>query len=267
MIAGVYTALRIGFPSEPAVVLGAFQRSGDAPDATLRRPSGGGVVRVGPGTLWMQLALTLEDVPADKLVNRHVRPLLKALTKVTSKPVSYFGRDWISMAHHPVGFVGFAHDASKGEGLLEAVIAVDEPFVPPSAPLRPTFMGKAPKTLGVARDRVRDEVTAAYGLKSSGAPAAKVVIAEPPWAATLEEAIGIVAAGRDANGRFRIGGELMASSDAVARLEGMIPSSMRDTVIDLDQAIDEAFTTGGATIFGVRSLASIRDVIAAARAV
>jgi hypothetical protein len=259
MIGGVYTALRIGFPSEAAIVLGAFQRAGDAPEATLRRPSGGGVVRIGPGTLWMQLALTLEELPAEKLVNRHVRPLLKALTKATSKPVSYFGRDWISLAHHPVGFVGFAHDASKGEGLLEAVVAVDEPFVP--AP-RPSFLGKAPKTLGVARDRVLAEVTAAYGLASSGAPNAKVVVPEPPWTATQEEAIGLVAAGRDAYGRIRIGGEFMASSDAVAKLE----AALALPGIDVDRAIDEAFTTGGATIFGVRSLASIRAVIVTARA-
>jgi hypothetical protein len=258
MIGGVYTGLRIGFPSDAAIVLGAFQRSCDAPEATLRRPSGGGTVRIGPGTLWMQLALTLEEVPADKLVNRHVRPLLKALTKVTNKPVSYFGRDWISMAHHPVGFVGFAHVASKGEGLLEAVIAIDEPFVP--AP-RPSFMGKVPKTLAVDRDRVLAEVIAAYGLESSGAPTAKVVVEEPPWAAKQEDAIGVVAAGPDAYGRPRIGGEFMASTDAVAKLEAALAAR----ATDIDRAVDEAFTTGGATIFGVRSLASIRDVILAAR--
>jgi hypothetical protein len=259
----VYTGLRIGFPSEAAVVLGAFQRSSELEglgvEATLRRPSGGGAVRIGPGTLWMQLALTLEDVPADKLLNRHVRPLLKALTKVTNRPVSYFGRDWISLAHHPVGFVGFAHDASKREGLLEAVVAVDEPFVP--AP-RPSFLGKAPKALEVARDRVLAEVLAAYGLESSGAPNAKVVVAEPPWGATQEEAIGLVAAGRDAEGRLRIGGELMASSDAVASLEAALAAP----TCDVAQAVDDAFTTGGATIFGVRSLTSLRDVIVAVKA-
>lgn len=252
--------LRAGFPAEAAIVLGAFQRSGDAAGATLRRPSGGGVVRVGPGTLWMQLALTLEGLPADKLVNRHVRPLLRALTKIASKPVSYFGRDWISMAHHPVGFVGFAHDAAKGEGLLEAVVAVDEPFVPGP---RASFMGKEPRTLGVARDhdRVLAELTAAYGLGSSGAPVAKVVVEEPPWDATAEEAIGFVAAGHDAYGRLRIGGELMASADAIARLE----AALARPATDLDRAVDEAFGTGGATVFGVQSLTSLRDVIRIAR--
>lgn len=238
-------------------MLGAFQRSADAPPATLRRPSGGGVVQVGPGTLWLQVALTLEEVPADKLVNRHVRPLLKALTKVTSKPVSYFGRDWISMAHHPVGFVGFAHDAGKREGLLEAVIAVDEPFVPA---MRASFMNKEPKVLGVSRDRVLEEVTSAYGLKSSGAPIATAVLEEPPWTATREEAIGTIAAGRDASGRLRIGGEFMASSDAVARLEAALAAG----TTDLESAIDDAFTTQGATIFGVRSLTSFRELLLAA---
>ena len=253
----MYTELRIGFPSEAALVLGAFQRSCEAPEATLRRPSGGGVVRVGPGTLWMQLALTLEDVPADKLLNRHVRPLLKALTKVATKPVSYFGRDWISMAHHPVGFVGFAHDASKGEGMLEAVIAIDEPFVPSP---RASFVGKTPETMNVDRARALAEVTAAYALEPRGAPSAEAVVEAPPWTATHEEAIGLVAAGPDAHGHLRVGGEFMASRDAVAKLEAALALGA-----DVEAALDEAFTTNGATLFGVRALSSLRDVILAAR--
>lgn len=254
----MYTALRVGYPDR-ALVLGAFQRSSDAPAATRRRPSGGGVVSVGPGTLWLQLELTLEGLPAEKLVNRHVRPLLKALTKVASQPASYFGRDWISLAHHPVGFVGFAHDASRGEGVLEAVIAVDEPFVP--AP-RASFLGKEPRLLGVARDDVFEAVTSAYGLEASGPPKSSAVVEEPPWSATLEEAIGTIAAGRDAQGRMRVGGEFMASRDAVAKLEAALASED----VDLERAIDDAFTTGGVAVFGVRSLASLRDVILAARA-
>ena len=58
----------------------------------------------------------------------------------------------------------------------------------------------------------------------------------------------------------QIGGELMASADAVLRLEDALARGDA-----LDSAVDEAFTTGGATIFGVRSLASIRDAIVAAR--
>ena len=77
-----------------------------------------------------QLAVELGELPADKLVNRHVRPLLKALTRVTSAPANYFGRDWIAMAHRPIAFVGFAHSAEHGTGLLEAVIAVDTPLDP-----------------------------------------------------------------------------------------------------------------------------------------
>ena len=255
----MYTGLRAGFPSDSTLVLGAFQRSGDEPRATLRRPTGGGAMRIGPGTLWLQLALTLEGLTADKLVNRHVRPLLKALTKVTNKPVSWFGRDWISMAHHPVGFVGFAHEAASGTGMLEAVVAVDEPFA--ADPKRASFLGKVPALLGVDRDAVLAAVQEAYGLKSSGAPSAKVVVSEPPWSATVDEAIGPVAAGRDGHGRLRVGGEFMASSDAVAKLE----SALAKPDCAIDRAVDEAFTTGGATIYGVRSLTSLRDVILRAR--
>lgn len=208
-------------------------------------------MRVGPGTLWLQLELTLEGLPADKLVNRHVRPLLKALTKVTSQPVSYFGRDWISMAHRPVGFVGFAHDAAKDTGLLEAVIGVDEAFVP--AP-RASFMGKEPTMLNGDRQRLLGAVIAAYGLEARGLPEASAVTEEPPWTATQEEAIGVIAAGRDAHGRLRLGGEFMASSDAVARLEEALASSSED----LERIIDNAFA--GATLFGAK-LESIRDVL------
>ena len=42
---------------------------------------------------------------------------------------------------------------------------------------------------------------------------------EPPWAAVVEEAIGIVGAGHDARGVFRVGGDLLVSRDALARLE------------------------------------------------
>src|SRR5690349_18156931 len=71
-------ALVIGAPSDEALVLGAFQRkselSSDAPLPLFRRGSGGGVVRVGRGSLWLQLVLVRPDAlvacSPDKLLNR-----------------------------------------------------------------------------------------------------------------------------------------------------------------------------------------------------
>ena len=52
----------------------------------------------------------------------------------------------------------------------------------------------------------------------------------------------------------------MAVRATVQRLEDALAAG-----VDLETAIDDAFTTRGATIFGVRSLKAIRDIIARAR--
>jgi hypothetical protein len=232
---------------------------------------------VGPGVVWLQLALdrtdALVDATADKLINRHVRPLLRALTRASSVPASYFGRDWISAAHRPIALVSFAHDGTSGAALFEAIVGVSAPF---SLAQRPSFLGKRPATLeevserSVAPAAVVDAIVEAYRALASETRDGQAEPVEPlaaapdsaPWSAHREEAIGTIAAGRDASGRLRLGGELMASRDAVARLEALVaalpPGASADQVGD---AVDRALTTGGAVVFGVRSLASIRDAI------
>jgi hypothetical protein len=85
--------------------------------------------------------------------------------------------------------------------------------------------------------------------------------ADPPWAATREEAIGPIGAGRDAQGRFRVGGDLLVSRDALARLEAAAPGAP-----DIGSLVDEILAAPGVALDGVRSLATIRDVIAEALA-
>lgn len=281
-------SLVVAVPRDDAIVLGAFQRRGDvvSSGAVLRRGSGGPAATVGPGTVWVQLGLARSDalVPctADKILNRYVRPLLRASTRSASVQASYFGRDWISAAGRPVALVAFAHDASTGRAMFEAIVAVRAPFW--SAP-RGSFLGKPPATLeeltGRALDPrlVSEAIVDAYAAIASEAPArgappghAEVppyadVEDDPPWAAVREEAIGAVAAGPDRAGRLRVGGELMASRDAVSRLEDRVAELPTDADLDeLGGAVDDALSTRGAVIFGVRSLRSIRDVVAAARA-
>jgi hypothetical protein len=232
---------------------------------------------VGPGTVWIQLSLARTDAlvacTADKLLNRYVRPLLRALTRASGVPASYFGRDWVSAAHRPVALVAFAHEASTGSGLFEAIVAVRTPFAPSD---RPSFLGKAPATLEELAGRALDAeavaatILGAYRDLASdvrAVPAAEIAPAtavgsEPAWRATRDEAIGSIAAGRDASGRLRVGGELMASYDAIARLEDLVMALPPNATPDeIGRAVDEALTTAGAITFGVGSLASIRDAI------
>lgn len=273
--------LVIGSPADEACILGAFQRASeiDAGGAPMfRRGSGGGAARVGEGSVWLQLALAHPDalVPctADKLLNRYVRPLLRALTKVANTPASYFGRDWISIAHRPVALVAFAHEAKTNVALVEAFVAVSTPF---ALAARPSFLGKIPATLEeiaghpIDRARVVDAIAEAYRAIATSVldveappapPPAELVPPEPPWTATREEPIGLVAAGRDATGKLRVGGELMASHDAIANLEDRVAALPPDaTEEEVGRVVDEALTTGGAITFGVRSLTSIRDAI------
>jgi hypothetical protein len=257
--------------TDDAVLVGAFQRA-----AGVRRGSGGPEVRVGPGTLHVALALTHPGtlVPCDEkhIVNRYVRPLLRALTRAGGARAAahYFGRDWISMAHRPVAWVGFAHDATTRRTLFEAFVAVRTPF---ALTERASFLGKPQGTLEALAGRPVDDgrltraVADAYAtgvsavsLDEDDAPSSSGETApEPPWAAVVEEAIGPLGAGPDARGVFRVGGDLMVSRDALARLEALAAATAE---ADLGRIVDETLAAPGVALDGVRSLASIRDVIA-----
>ena len=273
--------LVIAQPSDEALVLGALQRFtelGDPlePEAVLvSRGSCGAEARVGPGTLWVQLALArpsaLVACDPSRLLNRYVRPLLRALSRVGAL-THYFDRDWLSAAKRPIGMIAFAHDAKTGRALVEAIIAVDTPF---AFRARPSYLGKEPATLAELGLRVEipqlaDAVASAYAAAySRTAVAMEDLPAAPlgsgrdlrldrPWTATRDEAVGIVAAGVDRHDRMRVGGELMASRDALTRLEeriaGIEPSA-------IGAAVDETLGAPGVALLGVRSLTSVRDVL------
>jgi len=269
--------LVVAEPGNERTVLGAFQR-GRGP----KRGSGGSSILVGPGRVWLSLALSqcsalVPDATPSKLLNRYVRPLLRALTKVTNVPANYFGRDWISVAQRPVAFVGFAHDATTGRALFEAIVAVRAPVLFASSP---SLLGRVPGTLvdiaGAGREiRESDVIRAVENAYTALASETAVVVVDAtaededededddtPWLSTLDVAMGKLGCGPDRTGRLRIGGEIMASADAIAQIEAAL---LRDPNADLESIIDEAFTTRDAALFGVPSLASIRDVILAAR--
>lgn len=272
--------LWVAVASDEARLVGAFQRAANVTrDAPLfRRGSGGPEVRVGPGTLHVALSLVSPDAlePCDpaRIVNRAVRPLLKALTK-TAALAHFFGRDWVSVARRPAAWVGFAHDATTQRTLFEAFVALRTCF---AAPGRASLLGKAPATLEELAGKpldpgaIAEAIIAAYLSKhgaeevpiaSGGAPPAAPLDLEPPWAATTEEAVGTLGAGPDAHGVFRIGGDLLVSRDVLARLEERVASAPDG---DVGRIVDETFTVPGAALYGVTALTSLRDVVLRARA-
>jgi hypothetical protein len=206
-----------------------------------------------------------------------VRPLLRALTR-TGSQAHYFGRDWVSVAHRPAAWVGFAHDATTRRTLLEAFVAVRTPF---ATRARASFLGKPAGTLEsiggrpVDPERVALAVVEAYardaGRVIAGAPPPPPPPApdgddpraDPPWAATREVPIGTLGAGPDARGAFRVGGDLLVSRDALARLEARVGAAADDDVVA--RAVDETLAAPGVALEGVPSLAAVRDVILAAR--
>ena len=144
--------LVVAVVGDEGLLLGAFQRASTVPlvgpGATMsRRGSGGPEVHVGPGTVYVGLALANPGalVPCDerRIVNRYVRPLLRALTR-TGSLAHAFGRDWVSVAHRPAAWVGFGHDATTRRTLFEAFVAVRTPFARTE---RGSFRGHAPATL------------------------------------------------------------------------------------------------------------------------
>jgi hypothetical protein len=267
--------LAVAIAGDEATVLGAFQRA--TSEGSLRRASGGPAVRVGPGTVHVALALAtpsaLVPCEARQIVNRYVRPLLRALTR-HGHLAHYFGRDWISVAHRPAGWVGFAHDAGTGRTLFEAFVAVSTPF---ALAQRESFLGKPHATLEELRRGPVDATELAVAIADTyavdavrgelawpaGTTDASRARPEPPWAVTVEEAIGTLGAGPDAAGTFRVGGDLLVSRDALARLEARAATAPRD---DLARIVDETLAARGVALDGVKSLASVLDVVTRARA-
>ena len=273
--------LWIAVAEDDAMIVGAFQRASGLPDgcALHRRGSGGPEVLVGAGTVYVALALAHPGalVPCNekRIVNRSVRPLLRALTKVLGQrgAAHFFGRDWVSVGKRPAVWVGFGHDSTTRRTLFEAFIAVRVPF---ARTQRPSFLGRPHGTLESIAERAvepADIATAVAEAYASGtdpipieAPSVPVAIddvrLDPPWAATFEEVIGTLGAGPDRRGRFRVGGDLLVSRDALARLETFVGEANDD---DLGRLVNETLAAPGVALDGVKSLESVREVIARAR--
>ncbi|HEX4512105.1 MAG TPA: hypothetical protein VH054_01170, partial [Polyangiaceae bacterium] len=231
-----------------AILIGAFQRPCDAPSVSVQRGTGGAAVRVGPGTLHVMVAAPTFDEDESVILNRMTRPLLRALR------ARYFGRDWIDVDHHPIAHVGFAHERATRRTVFEAFVAVRTPFALGD---RPSYLGKIPATLEELRGKIDDDalvqsILDAYGYERRQTTSVSAIASasvKASWATCVDEAIGRVCAGPDDEGRFRIGGELMASFDAVRDFEDRVARHE-----DAEEAADAAFTAPHTALFGVRSL-------------
>lgn len=264
-------------PTTSGTLYSALQASSEAPD-TFRRASGGAEAELGPGILHVLLSLpnpsVFEPIRVDAIVNRHVRPLLRAISR-TGAIAHYFGRDWISARHRPVALIGFAHESATQRTLVEAFVAVNRHPNPRS---RGSYLGHDPATLadllhrsidiGEVADRVEEAVLDAHGLTAEERPLPELSAPEPPcaprpreWTRTHEEAIGPISIGVDAGARIRIGGELCVSFDALTALEAKLEMIDREDADVVSRVVQEALGTTKVALFGVRSLDTIVSLV------
>jgi hypothetical protein len=280
--------------SRREICLGAFQRARSAlspaalegPWPLTRRLSGGPALDLGPGMLHLLLALpspsALLDADAARLVNRHVRPLLRALTRLGALS-QYFGRDWVTVAHRPVAWVGFAHHAASAGCCFEAFVGLTRSFaLAPGLdgyPRRaaPPFLGKPPASAeeasgkGIPIERAAALIGEAYEALGGGIARApwtpeqvRPLAADEraPWTALVEAPIGFL--GARAGGEIKeggFGGDLLGSTDLVARLDaavGGLPGGVLRAEIGalLGHALDQ-----GGLIDGVRDPSTLIDLI------
>jgi len=271
--------------------LGAFQRAASAvkapPCPVTRRLSGGPTLFLAPGALHLALFLPspsslVPDADVPRLLNRHLRPLLRALRRL-GLPAMYPGRDWIAVAHRPAVWVGFAHHGASDACCVEAFLPLDQPFsVPPShdasAPHRsePPWLGKAPASLrelspqplelAALQEAVADAYAADLGVPlEPGRFEAERLRPEardqrPPWAALRQEVIGLVGAAGPPEAA--LGGEFFASEDLIAavnrKLAGLPRGASRG---QLQEALAAAVEETGGAVEGVRSSASLLDAL------
>lgn len=266
-------------PTTTGTLSSALQASTDAPNA-FRRASGGAEAELGPGVLHVLLSLPapsiFEPIRVDAILNRHVRPLLRAISR-TGALAHYFGRDWISARHRPVALLGFAHESATQRTLIEAFVGAN---LAACARPRPSYLGHSPATLaelvgrpvdvGELADRVEEAVLDAHGLTAESRPLPVPTSPEPPcaprpreWTRTHahEGGIGPISIGVDSAARIRIGGELCVSFDALTALEARLESTDRADPALVAAVVEQALGASSVALFGVRSLDAVVSLV------
>lgn len=260
------------------ILRGAFESNTRSEDGPIyRRASGGRSVRLSHGCVYVALALPTPtaagpDVNGGNLLNRLLRPLLRALTGEGAL-AHYFGRDWIAVAKRPAGTVSFAHQRGSGRTVVEAFLGISQSVA--LSPAHPSYLGKLPDSIErlagrpLLEERVAERIAHAYAVSygfewtahewpTSEAPR---LGAEPPWQVTAEEPIGLVGARRDPSGALRLGGELMISHDVLAGLTSWLDSATSES--DIDDALATCLSGTEVALFGLRDLSAIKRLVLA----
>lgn len=274
--------------------LGRHQRTASALVASagpaLRRAGGGKALRAAPATVGVLLAVPhggwAERLDPDKVLNRCVRGLLRALPKVgASGGAYYFGRDFVVSQQHQIAVI--SQDGAPGGTLLfEALIAAAEPLALPAGvsayPEHPDARAQGPPHGSLRGPRFEDVVRAIVDgytslLGATLMPEAEAPDPGPPlgpdvveeeegfhWSFLAAVPIGFLQAGVRADGKriaeVRLRGDFMAPAFAVAALEQALRGK-RFEIGDVGPAVDAAFGRGGAPIIGVRDLRVVADCI------
>lgn len=257
-------------------VYGSFQRRSDAPaglDAE-QRGSGGDAVIVGHGALWVLLELAapsaLTDADAPRLLNRYLRPVLRALTRVTGRPARYFGRDLVDIGGRAVAFAAYAHDRRSGRASVELFVSHARSALREG---HASLAGKPRATLaelgctvdaGAVGDAIAEAFATSYDLALAPEPAPPSPPPfvgesdEGPWTVTVESAIGRLGASPR-----RVGGAFMAARDAVEGLAAEL-ADLPDGA-DLPTSVVRHLGPRSAALFGVRGAADLAALLEAAR--
>lgn len=280
-----------------SVALGAFQRVKSAVDqralegsgtTLVRRATGGPAIRIGRGRVYLALHLRSPDAlggvadPA-RALNRHVRPLLRALTSLGSVSAISGGRDLVLMGSDPVAWVGIGHERRTQRTVLEAVIdvsagfAVEDSVDLAAGAIAPRWQGKPVRTLEDVLGRkvepaevveaiLRELAAVAEGsarrVELPALPRSRVDAEQLPFTAMIEESVGLIGAVVERD-RVALGGDLYASTDALEELGARL-FSFGPNVDDatLGATIDGMLK--GALLLGVQKHDSIMKVVRAA---
>jgi hypothetical protein len=268
-----------------AVVLGALQREDTLRKRSAARFSLGLKRRITTGTeaelegavLYHALALPrvdalFADASARTLLNRNLRAILRGYT-AAGVPLRYFGTEVLALLGHPVALVGYEQNAS-GAVLIEVLLGLEKPCVvraalerEPPAALREIvksseaprdFLGRAVagivERVGLSARDVASELSAVAAVPVALAAVAPEDSREP---ANVAIPLGVVEA--VAAPRVRLGGDLLASTAALARVEALAQAALGSGL-----ALEESVLAPlqGAPLDGARS----GDLLAVLRA-
>jgi hypothetical protein len=274
-------------PPEPC--LGRWQRatSVTADPDPIRRRTGGVCLSMGSGQVYVAIAApswtTFFDATSRTVLSRWVRAVLPGLSALGSA-ARWSGRDWIAVSHRPVAWAGW-EIAPSGATLLEALVAVSSPLLPPMETSRyparreDPLRDAQPSTLwdvGVQRgtgdvaDRLARGLTESLGVPCEEGRVPQGSFDAPPidprlvWGWPSEEPIGFVEAGIGiAEGtivRARLAGDFYADSGGIAEVERGVQGLAPDA-LSIGKAVDSVYASDRHHVEGLASHRSIAGAL------